>query len=322
MTGVIGLRERRERAPAAASAEALRSLAALLRSGAGPRKALIDWHRDAPDELAPTLFRLSRLLMLGAPIEQTVSGIQAALGAEGAALSGALAAHRRLGGDLVRTLDSLARQIERRQTFLEAARAAGAGVVLSGRIVAGLPLLFLLFAPAARAPLLDAVGLVTLAVGVALAMAGLVWIERLVPSADLLEDPAALVGEITAGVLDGGSGLTGALEVVSEHCLVPIRPALDRARRRVRLGESWPDALSMCGDESLRELASTVRRAENLGVPVARSLEAWADSRRTRLGRDFEAAIRRAPVLMVVPLTVCVLPSYLVLALGPFLRSV
>jgi hypothetical protein len=47
----------------------------------------------------------------------------------------------------------------------------------------------------------------------------------------------------------------------------------------------------------------------------------FAARRRAARSRDFDAAMRRAPVLMVVPLVICVLPSFLLLGVAPFLRG-
>jgi pilus assembly protein TadC len=47
-----------------------------------------------------------------------------------------------------------------------------------------------------------------------------------------------------------------------------------------------------------------------------------AATERDRVARAVEVAARRAPVMMVVPLTVCLLPAFICLAVVPFLRGV
>jgi pilus assembly protein TadC len=47
----------------------------------------------------------------------------------------------------------------------------------------------------------------------------------------------------------------------------------------------------------------------------------FARRRRRRLQLEFDAATKKAPVMMVVPLVLCVLPSFCLLALAPFLRG-
>jgi tight adherence protein B len=302
-------------------AEAFRALAALLRAGASPRSALERWHHDAPWRLRPALRRMARRLKLGASIDASLAVLHSVMDSDLSALRGFFAVHRRAGGDLAETLDHLARSVERRATAAAAGRAAGAGAILSGRVVAALPLLMIPLAPAANAPLFDRSGLLLLAIGAGLAVGGLVWIARLVPKPPG-EDPAAVVADIISSVLRGGTGLITALDIAAEHAPDDIRVSLHRARRRVRLGISWPDALSEANDESMRALAVSIRRAAELGVPAADALRSFSANRRAQQLRAFETAMRRAPVWMVLPLSFCVLPAYALLGLGPYLRSI
>jgi hypothetical protein len=51
-------------------------------------------------------------------------------------------------------------------------------------------------------------------------------------------------------------------------------------------------------------------------------LKSFSATRRAQRLRAFDAAMRRAPVWMVLPLSFCVLPAYVLLGLGPYLRSI
>jgi tight adherence protein B len=302
-------------------AEAVRALAALLRAGASPRRALEQWHHDAPLRLRGPLRRMARKLKLGASIDQSLVVLHSVMGGELSSLRGFFAVHRRVGGDLAETLDQLAHSVERRAAAEDAGRVAGAGAILSGRVVAGLPLLMVPLAPAAHAPLFDRTGLLLLAVGGGLAIGGMVWIGRLVPKPPD-DDPAAVVADIVSSVLRGGTGLSTALEIAADHAPDDVRAPMQRARRRVRLGTSWPVALLEANDESMRELSVSIRRSSELGVPAADTLKSFSAHRRARRLRAFDAAMRRAPVWMVLPLSFCVLPAYVLLGLGPYLRSI
>jgi pilus assembly protein TadC len=72
----------------------------------------------------------------------------------------------------------------------------------------------------------------------------------------------------------------------------------------------------------MRALVVSIRRASEHGVPAADALASLAANRRTQQLRAFDAAVRRAPVWMVLPLSFCVLPAYALLGLGPYLRSI
>jgi tight adherence protein B len=303
------------------AAEGIRALAALLRAGTSPRRALEQWHYDAPLHLRGPLRVMARKLKLGASIDQSLAVLHSVMGSELSSIRGFFAVHRRVGGDLAATLDHLADSVERRAAAKDAGRAAGAGAILSGRVVAGLPLLLVALAPAAHAPLFDRTGLLLLAVGGGLAVGGMVWIARLVPKPPG-DDPAAVVADIISSVLRGGTGLSTALEIAADHAPDAVRAPMQQARRRVRLGKSWPMALLEANDESMRELSVSIRRASELGVPAADALKSFSAQRRAQRLRAFDAAMRRAPVWMVLPLSFCVLPAYVLLGLGPYLRTI
>jgi tight adherence protein B len=218
-------------------------------------------------------------------------------------------------------LDGLAEAMRWRSEAVHAARSSGAGARLSGQIVAGLPLILLVLSPAARAPLFDPMGISLAAIGAGLALGGMIWIARLTPRLPDADEPVALAADLVAAIASGGGSLHGALRAVATHPPEELRISLARAQRLVALGASWSDALDRCGHAGLSQVSATLRRAERMGVPAAGSLRALARHRRTELRLDFEASTRRAPVLMAMPLAVCVLPSYVLLGLAPFLRS-
>jgi tight adherence protein C len=68
-------------------------------------------------------------------------------------------------------------------------------------------------------------------------------------------------------------------------------------------------------------VAGLVRAATRLGSPLADLLVTQADSLRLAERRRAEARARRLPVLMLFPLTFCVLPALLIVFLGPPLLS-
>lgn len=296
-----------------ARAQALRSLATVLRVGAHPRSAIAGWHRDAPREMRPSLGRLGRRLRLG---EETGRALEC-IGErdDSKMLAAAVAFHARLGGDVAATVEAIAARVEARRTATEDGRSSGAGMRLSARLVAALPLAFLPLLPLQRAPLFDAAGIATLALGIALAAAGMVWIARLVPRAPDA-DPAGDAADLLAAALRGGVGLPQALDVVAE-----ITPTLERAHRLSRLGLRWSEALRRSGEEGPAWLGATIEVAQREGAPLAGALQEFAARRKVDRARTHRTGVLRAPVLMVLPLVLCVLPSFLLLAIVPFIRG-
>jgi tight adherence protein B len=230
-------------------------------------------------------------------------------------LAAAVAFHAHLGGDVAATVESIAARVEARRAAMEDGRSSGAGMRLSARLVAALPLAFLPLVPLQRAPLFDAVGLATLILGAALAGAGMAWIARLLPHVPGA-DPAADAADLLAAALRGGAGLPDALDVVAE-----ISPALQRAHRLSRLGLPWSEALRRSGEEGPAWLGETIDVARREGAPLADALEEFAARRRVDRSRAHRTRVLRAPVLMVLPLVLCVLPSFLLLAIVPFIRG-
>jgi tight adherence protein B len=304
-----------------ARAEALRALAALLRIGLSPRVALFHWHERAHVALQPSLKRAARRLFLGAPTENVTRSLEPALGEDAGALATIFEVISDLGGDIAAMVDGLARSVEQRAAARSSARVAGSGARVSGRLIAGLPLAFLPLAPLSRAPLFDAGGLFLLSAGVALALTGMLWIARLVPRPDANDDPAAAVADLAAAVLTGGASLGPTLDAISSAPPAQIAADMGRARRWVRLGLTWSRALERLPPGPLSSLGAAIRHAEELGLPVADSLRLWAVDRRAEKERSFDAATKKASVLMMIPLALCVLPSFILLGVAPFLRG-
>lgn len=286
----------------------LRNLSALLRGGAPLRRALVEWTQDTSVCSADASL-VSKRVSLGVPAAAAVRGTAF----EDIAVAFAL--HLSHGIDLARWLDATADRLEQDFAASAGARAAAAGAILSGRMVAGLPLLFVPLVPMSRAVLVDGPGLMLLAAGVALTIAGLKWIGRLLPSTPPPDRVGALC-ESTATLLDAGLDVDAAL--VAAVADPDQRDAVARMRR---LGRSASAALALV-DPAYEPVCTSLDRARALGLPAAACLRSLAQLRRADALRDFDRRVKRAPVLMVVPLTCCVLPAYGLLGVAPFLRSI
>ena len=284
------------------------------------RAALESWSEQALTALHGDLDRLRRRLALGADVPGAIESLRESFESDTHALATIVSVASRVGGDAAEMVDDLARAIEARAAALEASRAAASGAKLSGRLVAALPLVFLPVAPLARAPLVDATGLLLIFLGGGLAIAGMAWMDRLMPKLPDGDDGAASFADLVAAVMRGGVDLTTALATTAEH-FGSLDTELTRARRLVRLGASWSEALETSDGDGLRAIGAVLERSRSLGVPAGTALRAWASRRRIRLEREFESATRRAGVLMMIPLATCVLPSFLLLAVAPFLRG-
>jgi tight adherence protein B len=265
---------------------------------------------------------LRNRLNLGQRTRDAVASIGGPLADDAGALAALVAVHARCGGDASRMVDRFADSVQRRHRERGKAASHGAGAKLSARLVAGLPLAFVPLAPMAKAPLADGPGLFMLALGVGLAVVGLNWISAQFPNPDIHDDPAAVVADVLATAGEGGGDIAATL---AELCRCPL-PGLDGASPRIErllaLGAPWNRALERSGDLGLASLGKTIEATVTMGLPLASMLRGFAAARRADRDRLFEAAVRRAPVRMTVPLAVCVLPSFVLLGIGPFLRGI
>ena len=302
-------------------AVALRSLAALLRAGVTPRDALIVWHEDAPDALQPGLQRMSRRLALGESTSAAIELLSDSLGLDGRCLQALYGTFGDLGGDLARSVDELARTIENRRAALQNTFAAVAGMTLSGRIIAGIPLLCLPLLPASDISLMDPAGLLLVILGIALAALGMRWMKHLTPRPPEVEDGVSAVARSAAVALRGGASLSAALEAIARHPPEDAGADLARAHKLNLLGLAWADCLRRTGNPGLVGMSVTLDRAARKGLPTADGLEAFAAQRDADIARQLDRMIRRAPVLMAIPLVACVLPSFILLGVIPFLRG-
>ena len=303
------------------SAEAVRALAGLVRSGLPPRLAVTIWHQDTPVSLAPALRVAARRITLGEAPERTLRRLAAVLGGDALSLAAMFSLHASTGANLPAMLDRLAVTIDQRSAWIEAGRAAAAGALLSARVVAGLPLLLIAASLMSGATLFDAPGILMLVSGAGFAVCGLVWMSRLVPQPPGGEDIATVTADLAAAALLGGAPIHRVMSAVAEVVTGPGADELARVRRRVAMGATWQDALGRSPDEGLAAIGAVIKRAVELGVPTAGALSWFACSRRDAALRKFEAATRRAPVLMAAPLSLCILPAYILLGLGPYVRS-
>jgi tight adherence protein B len=293
-------------------ATAIRALAGSIRAGAPPRVALEKWHPIAPVELQPALREVAHRLVLGGSIDAAVADASSLPNA----VARCFALHRAAGGSLPAMLDGVADGVERDEEARRGSQAATAGARLSGRLVAGLPLAFVPLTSGGGALRSGAAGLLLLLAGGGLGAAGLWWIGKLVPSVSPA-DGAATFADDLAVALAGGIGLVPALDAVAARPPEDLEDAIGRARRRARLGQPWVEALAREGP-ALAGLAQVLARSCSAGIAAATPLREWAQARRAEVRTEHRRALQRAPVLMVVPLTVCVLPSFALLAFGPF----
>lgn len=121
------------------------------------------------------------------------------------------------------------------------------------------------------------------------------------------------------------AGLTPrlALERAPDALGGPLGEEVARARHAVSLGRPWRDVIRRVADRTglpeLRRLAITLDRSERLGTPVADRLRELAREVRAERAARREERARRAPVAMLFPLVLLILPAFVIAAVVPAL---
>lgn len=212
------------------------------------------------------------------------------------------------------------------RTNLSRALAAGgvgmpAGVVAGGRVVAGGAGLALGLLVARRG-------------GPALLLApALAWACCRVPDVlvesrvrarrEEVADELPEVAELVALCLEAGLSLPLALSRAAAPTPGVLGHELRQALREIELGVPRRQALAgwaaRCGGEEAEAMVAALTAAERFGTQAAASLESFARDLRLRRRRRAEEQARRAPVKLLFPLILLILPAFILLTIVPFL---
>lgn len=125
---------------------------------------------------------------------------------------------------------------------------------------------------------------------------------------------------ITVSV-EAGLGLDAALRHVVDKLRGPFADEVAHTLREVGLGRPRREALEeMAARVDVEELTTFVHsviQAEQLGTSLGRVLRAQGASIRTRRRQKAEEMSRKAPVKMVFPLVLFIMPTFFIVTLGP-----
>lgn len=124
--------------------------------------------------------------------------------------------------------------------------------------------------------------------------------------------------------VEAGVGLDGAILRVSDELSnthTDIAHEFRMINHRVNAGMPRPEALrelvqrTMVDD--IRSIITTLIQSEKLGVSIGRVLRVEAAALRTKRRQEAEQNARKAPIKMLVPLILFVLPALMTVILGP-----
>lgn len=142
---------------------------------------------------------------------------------------------------------------------------------------------------------------------------------------DRIASDVSIAVELISLALEAGMGFQVALRQACAQLGGPLGEELGRAAYAISFGLPQSEALRLMAERirqpEISGLVSVVNQTSALGGGMAQAMTAVAD--RIRMGRMLTAEKRaaEASVKMLLPLTLCIFPSLLVLILGPILVS-
>lgn len=141
---------------------------------------------------------------------------------------------------------------------------------------------------------------------------------REAPATVLPREPAPLVLEMCASLLEAGLPVRAVLEIVGEH--VPGYGPLARVSRALELNVEWGRAWSQVPAQVL-DLEPALRFTQLSGAPAAKLLRSSAGSARKNEVRRAEARGAEFGVKLVIPLGLCALPAFICLGVVPIVLA-
>ena len=171
-------------------------------------------------------------------------------------------------------------------------------------------------------------GAAGVAVGVAAAVGCVSVLRRMEPSSVRRERARAVAdlpigADLLAAALRAGAPPDRAALVVGEALRGPVGQRLTRVAAELRHGSSpedaWRHVADLPGGDRLARVAS---RSAERGTALTRALDRQAADLRAARAAAAEASVRRAGVLVVVPLGLCFLPAFLLTGVVPVVLAV
>ena len=316
------LRERRAALPALVEA-----IGAALASGLSLPQAFAEVAPALPGALAGPTQRVAAALTLGSPLDDAARAYRGVIPDEDLApFAVVLGSFARAGGRIARSLSRVAALLRGRLALedeiaaLTAQGRASAAVLL---LLAPLGAVLFALAMPSYLPTLLGEGRGLLLMAVVLEVAAALWLRRLLRPPTGGAGLASLLDAVVIG-LESGMTFEQALRALVDRA--PAVGRLPEARRLLAdlaLGVRAPIAFAGFGAAGPSEsrVAALIASSTRFGAPLADLLVVQADALRDADRRRAEAAARRLPVLMLFPLTFCVLPALLIVFLGPPLLS-
>lgn len=137
---------------------------------------------------------------------------------------------------------------------------------------------------------------------------------------EIQQDLPDVLDQITVCV-EAGLGFDAALHRCAMTNANPLGDEIGRTLQDIRLGAGRSTALHSLLDRTdvpdLRLFVRALIQAEKSGIPIARVLSVQADEVREKRRQAAEERAMKLPVMLIMPLVLCILPSLFLVIMGP-----
>jgi tight adherence protein C len=121
--------------------------------------------------------------------------------------------------------------------------------------------------------------------------------------------------------MEAGLGFDASVSYYVDHADGPLAEELRRLLTEIRFGESRREALTALGQRvaapEISALTQAVAQADQMGLSLAHILRTQAEDTRMRRQMRIEEKAMKAPVKMMIPTVIFILPVMFVVVLGP-----
>ncbi len=126
--------------------------------------------------------------------------------------------------------------------------------------------------------------------------------------------------------VEAGLGFDAAVSKLVANTTGPLTQELGRMLSEVRAGAARRDALRQLAERTqvpeLGTFVTAMVQADLFGISVGNVLRTQASEMRTKRRQQAEEMAQKAPVKLVFPLVLCILPATLLVVLGPAIISI
>jgi tight adherence protein C len=149
-----------------------------------------------------------------------------------------------------------------------------------------------------------------------------IWLKRRIRARQRAIDrslPYAL--DLLVACLEGGLSLDASLAKVTEQGDGPLAEEIRLTLQEISLGRPSAEAMKALGERTgapdLKRLTTNVVQAEQMGIGITEAMRTLAQESRVRRRQRAEEMARKAPIKMVPVLIFVVLPSLIIVVMGP-----